>query len=73
LGGLFSGTSTPSILQLNNPTSPGGSHGSDQKWGDPMSTDLLDSDHIHARLNYFAGSANGGTQTGVGISLSFPE
>jgi hypothetical protein len=42
-------------------------------WGKPMNADLIDSKDFHVRLDYYAGSGNGQTQTGVGITLSFPN
>ena len=49
------------------------SHGPDEKWGDPINADLFETDSVHAKLDYYAGSGNGGTQAGVGITLSFPN
>jgi hypothetical protein len=60
----------PSITSNSSATVNGGS---DQKWGDPMNAELFNGKNFHARLNYYAGSGNGQTQTGVGITLSFPN
>lgn len=55
--------------------SASGSRGVDEKWGDPLDTDLFDSGTMRARVNYYFGNGNGqgSGQGGVGISLTFPN
>jgi hypothetical protein len=46
-------------------------HGPDQKWGEPLGADVLDSGKVHAKLDYFMDSSRNGSETGVGVTLTF--
>jgi hypothetical protein len=46
--------------------------GLDQKWGDPLYTDLIQSDTLHARVNYFVNSGHDGSQGGLIFSITIP-
>ena len=62
------------VLTIAQPSTPSPENrGPDAKWGDPINADLFDADGVHAKLDYYAGSGNGGTETGVGITFSFPN
>lgn len=55
-------TETGSASSINN--------GPDQKWGDPLSADLLGSSNVKVRARYYSDVAGTGNQEGVGLSLS---
>lgn len=47
--------------------------GPNDRFGDPLSTDLLGSDRIHARLRYYGESGAVGTTQAVGLNLTFAQ
>jgi hypothetical protein len=47
--------------------------GPDDRFGDPLSTDLLGNDRVHARLRYYGESGAVGTTQAVGINLTFAQ
>lgn len=47
-------------------------NGPDQKWGDPLSTDLFDVSDARVHLRYYSDVAGTGDQQGVGLNLSLP-
>ena len=66
-------TGTPIMASSNSTsaTSNDEQRGPDAKWGDPLSTKLLDSDDLQAGFHYYAGSSQGGDQGGVSFTLTF--
>ena len=59
------------VLTIAQPSTPSPENrGPDAKWGDPINADLFEADGVHAKLDYYAGSGNGGTETSVGITFS---
>ncbi len=47
--------------------------GPNDRFGDALSTDLLGSDRVHARLRYYGESGAVGTTQAVGINLTFAQ
>ena len=64
---------TPIIASSNSNGSASNDEqrGPDEKWGDPLSTKLVNTDRVQAGFNYYAGSGWNGSQGGVGFSLTF--
>ena len=70
-GAVISGTPILAAPSFGSATSNSDQHGPDARWGDPLSTKLFDSDSVQAGFRYYAGSSEGGSQGGVGFSLTF--
>ena len=68
---MIAGTPIMASSNSNTAASNDEQRGPDAKWGDPLSTNLLDSDSVRAGFHYYAGSSEGGSQGGVGFSLTF--
>ncbi len=72
------GIAPTGVAAFNAPASNGNvnagsdaSRGPDQKWGDPLSAGLYDSDSVHAGLNYYYSSGRDGSEGAVGFSVTF--
>jgi hypothetical protein len=48
-------------------------HGPDDKFGDPLSTDIFGSDKVHAHLRYYGESGAVGSTQAVGINFTFAQ
>src|SRR5262249_31385761 len=48
-------------------------HGPDDRFGDPLSTDIFGSDEVHAHLRYYGESGAVGSTQAVGINFTFAQ
>ena len=71
--GVVTITGTPIMASSssNGAASNDEQRGPDEKWGDPLSAKLVDTDRVQAGFHYYAGSGWNGSQGGVGFSLTF--
>jgi hypothetical protein len=72
IGGVITGPSAPAI-RLNSNAASVGARSPYVRWRDALSTDLLYSDRVHARLKYFKDNSRNGSHQGVGIAFSLSE
>jgi hypothetical protein len=49
------------------------SRGPDDRFGDPLSTDLFGNDKVHAHLRYYGETSGVGTTQAVGINFTFAQ
>lgn len=59
----------PSMSDMNMSTN----RGPDDRFGDPLSTDLFGNDKVHAHLRYYGETSGVGTTQAVGINFTFAQ
>jgi len=72
IGGVSAGSNAPAI-RLNGNSASVGSRNPYVRWKDALSTDLLNSDRVHARLKYFRDNSRNGSHQGLGLAFSLSE
>ena len=75
LGGVIGGGAAPTALSISSGLTDFHSSnlGPNDRFGDPLSTDLLGSSRLHARLRYYGESGGVGTTQAVGINLTLAQ